>query len=809
MDKNSIIYSQNFKQWFGDWENNPQISSKVVDENGFPLVVYHGTDAEFSEFKTKFIGQLGTQHGQGFYFTSNKKFAENFGKNIKSFFLNIRKPLSTNELTLSYNDCIKLMDAIDKKQCEADPEFGYGILSDYGDIDIDGRENVLKSAVDLEYSSSDNDVEIVGSLINTSGDYNIVVNTLYELFGYDGILCPEREIYVIHHPNQAKEISNQLFNPDSNNMYESKKTKRIFVTETQYKQLINESQESKSIDAAKKLLISNGYSPEQADKFIRIDLRNDIPSLSDSKNAKFILGVTRMFLNRELSDATTILNIDKTIKLLTLAHYNEYDRNLNGLSAEELINRFADARSEHSKAKRNALSTRQFEQRDYNIVKINSFEEASDYSNYTSWCVTRGEGAFNSYTAGGEAQFYFCLKNGFENIKQIEGENCPLDEYGLSMIAVCVDGDGDLKTCTCRWNHDKGGNDKIMNEEQISNVIGVNFYQVFKPSNVLKEKIEALKGMTEIPNKYFYNSKIKEIIIPNNITLIGVWAFSGCKNLTSVTIPDSVNEIGIWAFFDCTSLTSITIPDSVTSIEGSAFSRCTSLTSVTIPDSVTSIGEEAFYGCYNLTSVTIPNSVTTIGEGAFYYCRSLTSITIGNSVTSIGYGAFAYCKSLTSVTIPIRFKDEINDIFGETNANFKFYGQQNESLIKKTRRIFVTETQLDILKQHINESNNNYFVDTNKVLIVKKFMDKMFSRGKMNSMSPNGYPTKTNVIGMKGNDGEVIKNMSFEQVLYLLEDKFHYIYTNEDKRSRFLKQILKDWYNKKITNEGLLSVNYF
>ena len=145
------------------------------------------------------------------------------------------------------------------------------------------------------------------------------------------------------------------------------------------KQMINESQESKSIDAAKKLLISKGYTPEQADKFVRIDLRNDIPSLRNSKNAKFILGVTRMFLNGELSDATAILNIDRTIEFLALAHYNEYDRNLNGISAEELINRFADARSGQSNEKRNALSSRQFEKRDYNIVKINSFEGKTIY----------------------------------------------------------------------------------------------------------------------------------------------------------------------------------------------------------------------------------------------------------------------------------------------------------------------------------------------------------------------------------------------------------------------------------------------
>ncbi len=232
-----IIDSLNFKKWFGDWENNPEAASKVVDQNGRPLVVHHGSDSEFNEFSSKFIGQTGTQHGQGFYFTSDKGFAGNFGKKIKSFFLNIRKPLSTDELTLSYNDCVKLIDAIDKKQCEDDPEFGYGILSDYGDVDSYGREKVLKNAAELEYSSADNDVEIVGSLINASGNYDIVVNTLYSLFGYDGIICPERDIFIIHHPNQAKEVSNTLFNNNSNNMYEGKKSKKIFITESQLKTL--------------------------------------------------------------------------------------------------------------------------------------------------------------------------------------------------------------------------------------------------------------------------------------------------------------------------------------------------------------------------------------------------------------------------------------------------------------------------------------------------------------------------------------------------------------------------------------------
>ena len=175
--------------------------------------------------------------------------------------------------------------------------------------------------------------------------------------------------------------------------------------------------------------------------------------------------------------------------------------------------------------------------------------------------------------------------------------------------------------------------------------------------------------------------------IPNSVTSIGDYAFSGCSSLTSVTIPDSVTSIGKWAFSECKSLTSVTIPGSVTSIGVGAFASCTSLTGIwvaegssyyasdasgvlfnkdmttlvqcpgafaayTIPDSVTRIGERAFYYCTSLTSVTIPNSVRSIGKWAFSHCTSLTSVTIPNSVTSIGDGAFASCTSLTSVTIP-------------------------------------------------------------------------------------------------------------------------------------------------------------
>ena len=108
--------------------------------------------------------------------------------------------------------------------------------------------------------------------------------------------------------------------------------------------------------------------------------------------------------------------------------------------------------------------------------------------------------------------------------------------------------------------------------------------------------------------------------------VIGNYAFSGCRSLTSLILPSNVTSIGYSAFYGCIRLTSLTLPSSVTSIGSSAFEACYGLFSLTLPSSVTEIGESAFRGCSGLTSLTLPSSVTSIGKSAFEGCSGLTSI---------------------------------------------------------------------------------------------------------------------------------------------------------------------------------------
>jgi len=135
-------------------------------------------------------------------------------------------------------------------------------------------------------------------------------------------------------------------------------------------------------------------------------------------------------------------------------------------------------------------------------------------------------------------------------------------------------------------------------------------------------------------------------IIPNSVTSIDNYAFSGCSGLKSIIIPNSVTSIGDSAFDGCSGLKNLTIPNSVTSIGKSAFWGCSELKSITIPNGVISIDNYTFHGCSELKSITIPNGMTSISNYAFEYCSELTSIIIQGSVTTIDKSAFWGCSEL-------------------------------------------------------------------------------------------------------------------------------------------------------------------
>lgn len=133
------------------------------------------------------------------------------------------------------------------------------------------------------------------------------------------------------------------------------------------------------------------------------------------------------------------------------------------------------------------------------------------------------------------------------------------------------------------------------------------------------------------------------------------------------------------------------------------------------------------------------------------------------------------------------------------------------------KRIIITEKQeqflAEILKEEIQQMpvdkkmNKPYCVNPEKVLIVKKFLDKGFSAHDFEKIGSNGLPVKIKVISMNASNGEPLKYMYQDQLHDLLIDKFQNMFIDKLERELFLKQVIKDWLNKRITMFGGLSTN--
>lgn len=173
------VRTPNFKAWFGDWENNPENASKVVDENGEPLVVYHGSESNFDEFDT--AKARANMDIQGMFFSPIQEEANDYGENVRAFFLNIKNP--------------------------ADYDTGYNALKNHKGENLAGE----KARNDLMEN------------------------------GYDGV-NNDGEEYIAFNPNQIKSATENTgaFSPDTNNIKFSRPDTETARLDKEYMSFVDE-----------------------------------------------------------------------------------------------------------------------------------------------------------------------------------------------------------------------------------------------------------------------------------------------------------------------------------------------------------------------------------------------------------------------------------------------------------------------------------------------------------------------------------------------------------------------------------------
>ena len=188
--------------------------SRVRDADGNLKPVYHGSAAVFTKFSADFMSQNGSSEGQGFYFTDYKPMAQGYEKNggqLLEGYLDIKKPLSDSEVTLTAAEVKRLIKAVDPT--------GDDLVLNYdsrGGLGYPSRAWYNRSVEDTlraTMSTSESDSEILAELANGMGDPGKVLKTVRELLGYDGYIVEgkydDATVYVAFDSSQFKNVDNK------------------------------------------------------------------------------------------------------------------------------------------------------------------------------------------------------------------------------------------------------------------------------------------------------------------------------------------------------------------------------------------------------------------------------------------------------------------------------------------------------------------------------------------------------------------------------------------------------------------------
>ena len=295
-------------------------------------------------------------------------------------------------------------------------------------------------------------------------------------WGHGGDLADDDKLRELE--GEAYHVGNILFREWTE---ELKKTKKL----NESRGTLNEDKEGKNLARARHYLQRLGYSQEASQNVIQM-LRNEIPACRLG-NYKFMLGIVRLYVEKELDNDSNKGKLFNILNSITSGPaIDAYDYNFNGKNINNLVADIEKISFEQPYGARQASVEKPKTIRannGYTIVPIFSYEEAEQYAKFTDWCVVNNDAAYDAHTIYG-GMFYFCLKDGFEEINVWDGNfdrehTPPYDVYGLSMIAVCIGPDGEERSITTRWNHRcLHGTIPV---EKLEGIIGMRFSEAFKP----------------------------------------------------------------------------------------------------------------------------------------------------------------------------------------------------------------------------------------------------------------------------------------------------------------------------------------
>ncbi len=206
--------------------------------------------------------------------------------------------------------------------------------------------------------------------------------------------------------------------------------------------------------------------------------------------------------------------------------------------------------------------------------------------------------------------------------------------------------------------------------------------------------------------KYRDNGEEK-VIVPQNITEIGLLAFLDTKAVKEIVLPSGLEKIGAGAFFRCSGLEKINIPDSVREIEQNAFMSCVKLEKINLPSGLRKIGGKVFAKS-GLKEIEFSQGILNIGENIFED-TPLRKITLNSYIPDgLISRMFSDCRTV---------------IVDYMNLERKYiYTVKNEATYEENLKTYITEIYKQALEFEAGDFKR-FVEDTYKYLTSEKLLE--------------------------------------------------------------------------------------
>ena len=325
---------------------------------------------------------------------------------------------------------------------------------------------------------------------------------------------------------------------------------------------------------------------------------------------------------------------------------------------------------------------------------------------------------FSSQKVYGQASFFDAHVSKYGELEQVLGDKWdkfdslivhgPINKADFKTIVRCAT-DGSMQVVNLQYAQIE--NNKIPNSgfvdwgwQKPGYHLGIR--RIILPDNITEFGEFAFYGLTletiNIPSSLRKLGKncfdenrwlsVNPLIIPEGVTEIPTQCFQFCYKLKKVVLPSTIKTIGIFAFFD-SSVDDMNFPEGLDSI-GYLSMHGTRLTEVVLPKTIRTIGYKTFASNFKLKKVVLPEGLTEIPDNLCSSCIELEKIVIPESVIKINTEAFSACLKLKT-NLPPKLKWIGSDAFSSSGldsivfpATMEYIGKEAFQDLTKLKKIY-------------------------------------------------------------------------------------------------------------------------